>query len=119
MNMVVMMLSSLGWSAGEPPIPLTKDVAADRFRELNRQLRLVVVRAELQILERDIERSDLQITVAEVTGRVKNAALLREKQEAMKAQVEELKKQERQLWEQQPGGILAPPPRRCRNLGGD
>jgi len=111
MNTLVLMLGSLG-GAGEPPIPLTRDERVEDFRERGRQINLMLARTRLHGLQLDIERLNLQIAAAaEVTGRLKKAALFRQNQEAMQAELQKFLKKERLLWEQQPGGILAPPPR--------
>ena len=83
------------------------DLRTEEFRRLN----LSLVRMYLEMLPRAAEFSEEAADFADRNNMPEKALKYREN--ALKARLEELKykKRERELWEQQPGGITAPPPR--------
>jgi hypothetical protein len=91
-----------------------KDHFVPDRHEVLRKLSLEYVRASISFLERAIEFSIWDANLMENAGRPVDAQRFRKEGAKMRSRLVQLKRQERQLWEQQPGGISAPPPREAK-----
>ena len=103
-------LASAGWCAAPPPIIVSEE-PANSVRERYRQMELELIRTEIHFAPKFIEIDRLALAVAETRGRTVQVEQLRKQIAATQARLKRLQEAERRLWQQQPGGITAPPPR--------
>jgi hypothetical protein len=104
------------WLAGTAPPPqsVLSDPWWDNIHERFRQGALQIVRMEQDFQRQNVEMLSRFVTQGYFRRDPKWAERVRKDIERSRARIAELQKQERDLWEQQPGGITAPPPRVAR-----
>ena len=104
---------SLAGAAIDMPVPRSVCwiCPSDSESEPYRRILLKIVRAEMEGMQSGIAHEKLVARLEEMDGQFEKANIRRLAIEKMKADLDSLRKRERKLWEQQPGGITAPPPR--------
>jgi hypothetical protein len=115
-NYLILLCALLGinyesWYSPRPPTFL---ITADSQDEVLRKIALRYVQTTIDFLKKAIEQSERLAAQAELLGPPEEAETLHQEAENAREELKKFMKTERELWEQQPGGILAPPPRKVQ-----
>ena len=115
MHSLLLCISLTGcYSADLPTAQTTLMLASDYDFNVFRRLTLEHVRDTRDVFKKMIELNEELADQADLLGLPEEAMRLRQEMAEFRVKDLQLKKKERELWEQQPGGISAPPPREVK-----